>query len=83
MFLCIMDDDTNEMVTTILPALTRCQKHATGFLSQLLQIVFVMILPYPDPFLDIRHGSWNGQIEIRTDAMYFPISYHTVHNDIN
>ena len=26
MFLCIMDDDTNEMVTTIIPALTRCQK---------------------------------------------------------
>jgi hypothetical protein len=72
-----MDDDTNEMVTTILPALTRCKKHATEDLSQLLQILFVMILPYPDPFLNIRHGSWNGQIKIWTDAMYFPISYHT------
>ena len=77
MFLCIMDDDTNKMVATILPALTRCQKHATESLCQLLQILFVMILPYPVPFLDIRHRSWNGQIEIRTDAMYFPISYHT------
>jgi hypothetical protein len=72
-----MDDDTNEMVTTILPALTRCQKHATVYLRQLLQILFMMILPHADPFLDIRHRSWNGQIEIWTDAMYFPISYHT------
>jgi hypothetical protein len=72
-----MDDNTNEVVTTILSALTRCKKHATEYLSELLQILFVMILPYPDPFLDIRHRSWNGQIEIRTDEMYFPISYHT------
>jgi hypothetical protein len=72
-----MDDDTNKMVTTILTALTRCQKHATEYLNQLLQILFVMILLYPDAFLDIRHRSWNGQIEIRTDAMYFPISYRT------
>ena len=71
-----MYNDTNEMVTTILSALRRCQKHATEYLSQLLQIVIVMILPYPGPFLDIRHRSWNGQIEIRTDAMYFLISYH-------
>jgi hypothetical protein len=72
-----MDDDANEVATTILSALTKCQKHGTEYLSQLLQILFVMILPYPDSFLDIRHRSWNGQIEIRTDAMYFPISYQT------
>jgi hypothetical protein len=77
MFLCIMNDDPKEMVTTLLPALTRSQQYATAYLRQLLQILFVMILPYPDPFLDIRQRSWNGRIEIRTDAMYFPISYHT------
>ena len=77
MFLCIMDADTNEMVTTILPALTRFQKHATESLCQLLQILFVMILPHSDPFLDIRHRSWNEQCEIWTDAIYFPNSYHT------
>jgi hypothetical protein len=62
MFLCIMDDDTNEMVTAILPALTRCQQHATEYLRQLLHILFVMILPDSDPFLDIRNRSWNEQI---------------------
>ena len=77
MFLCIMDDDPKEMLTTLLPALTKCQQPPTQYLRQLLRIVCVMILPYPDPFLDIRHRSWNGQIEIRTNAKYFPISYHT------
>ena len=77
MFLCIMDDDPKEIVTTFLPAMTKCQKHQTEYLRQLLQILFVMIRPYPDPFLDIRHRSWNGQIKIWTNAMYFPISYHT------
>jgi hypothetical protein len=72
-----MDDDTNQMATAILPALTRCQQHATENLRQLLQILFVMILPHSDPFLDIRNRSWNEQIEIWTDAIYFPISYHT------
>jgi hypothetical protein len=72
-----MDDDINEMATAILPALTRCQQHATENLRQLLQILFVMMLPHSDPFLDIRHRSWNWQIAIWTDAMYFPISYHT------
>jgi hypothetical protein len=42
MFLCIMDDDTNQMATAILPALTRCQQHATENLRQLLQILFVI-----------------------------------------
>jgi hypothetical protein len=73
----MMNDDTKEMVTTLLPALTRCQQYVTADLRQLLQIVFVMILPHSNPFLDIRHRSWNGQIEIWTDAMYFPNSYHT------
>jgi hypothetical protein len=77
MFLCIMENDINEMVTTILPAPTRFQQHATEYLRELLQIVFVMILPHSDPFLDIRHWSWNEQIEIWTKAIYFPISYHT------
>ena len=77
MFLCIMNDDTKEMVTTLLPALTRCQQYVTAYRRQLLQILFAMILPHSDPFLDIRHRSWNRQIEIWTDAMYFPISYHT------
>jgi hypothetical protein len=72
-----MNDDTKEMVTTLLPALTRCQQYVTAYRRQLLQILFAMILPHSDPFLDIRHRSWNGQIEIWTDAMYFPISYHT------
>jgi hypothetical protein len=60
MFLCIMDDDPKEIATTLLLALTRCQKHATEYLRQLLQIVCVMILPHSDPFLDIHHISWNG-----------------------
>ena len=77
MFLCIMDDDPKEMVTTLLQALTKCQQHPTEYLRQLPQMLCVMIPPYPDPFLDIRHISWNGQIEIMTHAMYFPISYHT------
>jgi hypothetical protein len=72
-----MDDDQKEMVTTLLPASTKCQQHPTEYLKQLLHMLCVMILPYPDPFLGIRHRSWNGQIEIRTDAMYFPISYQT------
>jgi hypothetical protein len=72
-----MDDDPKEMVTTLLPALTKCQQHPTEYLRQLLQILYVMILPYPYPFLDICNRSWNGQIEIRTDVMYFSISYHT------
>ena len=77
MFLCIMDNDPKEMVTTLLPALTRFPHHATVYLRQLLQILLVMIRPLPDPFLDIRHRIWNGQIDIWTDAMYFPISHHT------
>jgi hypothetical protein len=72
-----MNDDTKEMVTTLLAALARCQQYVTAYLRQLLHILFVMILPHSDPFLDIRHRSWNGQIEIWTDAMYFPNSYHT------
>jgi hypothetical protein len=71
-----MDDDPKEMVTTFLPALTKCQQHPTDYLRQMLQIVCVLILPYADTFLDIRHRSWNGQIEIRTNAIYFAISYH-------
>jgi len=63
MFLCIMDDDTKEMVTTLLPALTRCPQPATEYLRQLLQIVFVMIRPHPDPLLNIRHRISDGQIE--------------------
>ena len=63
MFLCIMDDDTKEMVTTLLPALTRCPQHATEYLRQLLQILLVMIRPHPDPLLNIRHRISNGQIE--------------------
>ena len=63
MFLCIMDDDTKEMVTTLLLALTRCWKHATEYLRQLLQILLVMIRPHPDPLLNIRHRISNGQIE--------------------
>ena len=77
MFLCIMDDDPQEMVTTLLPALTKWQQHPTEYLRQLLQMLCMMILPYPDLFLDIRHINWNGRIEIRTDAMYFPISNRT------
>jgi hypothetical protein len=77
MLLCIVNDDPKEMVTTLLPALTRSQQYVTAYLRHLLQILFVMILSHSDPFLDIRHRSWNGQIEIWTDAMYFPISFHT------
>ena len=77
MFLCIMNDDPKEMVTTLLPALTRSQQYVTAYRRQLLQILYVMILSHSDPFLDIRHISWNGQIDIWTDAMYFPISYDT------
>jgi hypothetical protein len=29
MFLCIMDDDSKEMVTTLIPALTICPQNAT------------------------------------------------------
>ena len=63
MFLCIMDDDTKEIFTTLLPALTRCLQNATEYLRQLLQIVLVMIRPHPDPLLNIRHRMSNGQIE--------------------
>ena len=63
MFLCIMDDDTKEMVTTFIPALTRCPQNATEYLRQLLQILLVMIRPHPDPLLNIRHRISNGQIE--------------------
>jgi hypothetical protein len=35
MFLCIVDDDTKEMVTTFIPALTRCPQNATEYLRQL------------------------------------------------
>ena len=58
-----MDDDTKEMVTTLFPALTRCPQHATEYLRRLLQILFVMIRPHPDPLLIIRHRISNGQIE--------------------
>jgi hypothetical protein len=75
MFLCVMDDDTKEMVTTLIPALTRCPQNAAEYLRQLLQILLVMIRPHPYPLLNIRHIISNGQIEM--DAMHFPISYHT------
>jgi hypothetical protein len=58
-----MDDDTKEMVTTLLPALMRCPQNATEYLRQLLQILLVMIRPHPDPLLNIRHRISNGQIE--------------------
>ena len=58
-----MDDDTKEMVTTLLPALTRCPQNATEYLKQRLQILLVMIQPHPDPLLNIRHRISNGQIE--------------------
>jgi len=58
-----MDEDTKEMVTTLLPALTRCSQHTTEYLRQLLQILLVMIRPHPDPLLNIRHRISNGQIE--------------------
>ena len=75
MFLCIMDDDTKEMVTTLLPALTRCPQNVTEYLRQLLKFLLLMIRPHPDPLLNIRHRMSNGQIGM--DAMHFPISYHT------
>jgi hypothetical protein len=37
--------------------------HVTEYLRQLLQILFVMIRPQPDPLLNIRHRISNGQIE--------------------
>jgi hypothetical protein len=58
-----MDDDTKEIFTTLLPALTRCLQNATEYLRQLLQILLVMIRPHPDPLLNIRHRISNGQIE--------------------
>ena len=72
MFLCIMDDDTKEMVTTLLPALTRWPQNATEYLWQLLQILFVMIRPHPDPLLSIRHRISNGQIENWDGCDVFP-----------
>jgi hypothetical protein len=57
-----MDDDTKEMVTTLLPALTRWPQNAIEYL-RLLQILLVMIRPYPAPLLNIRHRISNGQIE--------------------
>ena len=63
MFLCIMDDDTKEMVTTLLPALTRCPQNVTEYLRQLLKFLLLMIRPHPDPLLNIRHRMSNGQIE--------------------
>ena len=77
MFLCIMDDDTKEMVTTLLPALTRCPQHATEYLRQLLQILLVVIRPHPDPLRNIVIEFRTGRLKIGTDAMYFPISHHT------
>jgi len=58
-----MDNETKEMISTLLPALARCQQHTTEYIRQLLQILFVVIRPPPDSFLDIRHKIWNGQIE--------------------
>ena len=63
MFLCIMDDDKKEMVTTLIPALTRCPQHATEYLRQLLKFLLLMIRPHPDPLLNIRHRISNGQIK--------------------
>ena len=63
MFLCIMDDDTKEMVTSLLPALTRCPQNATEYLRQLLTFILLVIRPRPDPLLNIRHRISNGQIE--------------------
>ena len=54
MFLCIMNDDPKEMVTTLLPALTRSQQYVTAYLRQLLQILFVIILSHSDP----RHSPY-------------------------
>ena len=58
-----MDNETKEMISTFLPALTRCQQHTTEYIRQLLQILLVVIRPIPDSFLDIRHTILNGQIE--------------------
>ena len=58
-----MYDDTKEIIATLLPALTRCPQHATEYLRQLLQILLVMIRPYPDPLLNIRHSISNEQNE--------------------
>jgi hypothetical protein len=63
MVLCVMDDDTKEIIATLFPALTRCPQHATEYLRQLLQILLVMIRPYPDPLLNIRHSISNEQNE--------------------
>ena len=63
MFLCIMDDDTKEMVTTLIPSLTRCPQNATEYLRQLLKFLLLMIRPHPDSLLNIRHRNSNGQIE--------------------
>jgi hypothetical protein len=39
-----MDDDTKEIVTTLLPALTRCLQNATEYLRQLLHILLVIMV---------------------------------------
>ena len=77
MFLCIMDDDTKEIIATLLPALTRCPQNATEYLRQLLQILLVMIRAHPDPLLSIVIEFRTGRLKIGTDAMYFPISHRT------
>jgi hypothetical protein len=58
-----MDDDSKEMVTSLILALTRCPQNATECLGQLLQILLVMIRPHPDHLLNIRHRISNGKIE--------------------
>ena len=58
-----MDDDTKEMVTTLLLALTRYPQHATEYIKQVLQILLVMFRAHPDPLLNIRHRISNEQIE--------------------